>query len=155
MYQQVEMATTGRTMGMLGIGVVLLGLGAFIIRTSAPEPRPTTLAMAMEPVSPQLASRAEDGCWFKVRNRSGRTSEVRRWSSVASTGANTEKLGELLIVTGAMAPAVGDDHYYGCSMFQYTEGSPVVMSVMTAPVPVRADNVIPFGFSRDGKKLQQ
>lgn len=109
----------------------------------------------LEPVSDPLAAKAQDSCWFKVRNRSSRSEERRQWSSVSSSGAKTEKLGELLIVTGAMEPPVGEDHFYGCSLYQYTEGSPLVMTVKTSPVPVRVDNIIPFGFSEDGRKLQE
>jgi hypothetical protein len=146
---------TKRTLGLLGFGVVVLVVG-FFLATSSPKARTSNVTMqVMEPVDAQLAAKAEEGCWFKVRNRSSRTDERRQWSSVSSTGAKTEKLGELLIVTGAMEPAVGDDHFYGCSLFQYTQGSPLVMSVTTAPVPVRVDNVIPFGFAKDGKKLQE
>jgi hypothetical protein len=140
---------------MVGLVVVALVVGSFVVR-SAPKPRTSGITMqVMEPVSEQLAGKAQDSCWFKVKNRSGRTAEVNQWNSVTSAGSKTEKLGELLIVTGAMEPAVRDDHYYGCSLFQYTEGSPVVMSATTSPAPVRADTVIPFGFSRDGKKLQE
>lgn len=121
---------------------------------SAPRESRVTM-QTLEPVPEQLAAKAENSCWFKVKNRSSRTSEVRLWSSVSSTGAKTGRLGELLIVTGAMEPPVGDDHFYGCSLFEYTEGSPVVMTATTSSAPVRADNVIPFGFSHDGKKLQQ
>jgi hypothetical protein len=90
-----------------------------------------------------------------VKNRSSRAEAVRQWNSVTSAGAKTQKLGELLIVTGAIEPSVKDDHFYGCSLYQYTEGSPLVMSAMTSSAPVRADTVIPFGFSSDGRKLQQ
>jgi len=40
-------------------------------------------------------------------------------------------------------------------LFQYTQGSPVVMTAKTSPAPVRTDNLIPYGFSEDGKKQQQ
>ncbi len=116
---------------------------------------PGVSVQASEPVDSQLAAKAKDSCWFKVKNRSSRSTEVRQWESVTSTGATTERLGELLIVTGAMEPAVRDDHFYGCSLFQYTQGSPVVMTATTSPSPIRAHNVIPFGFSEDGKKQQQ
>lgn len=144
-----------RTMALMGLIVAVVVVGAFVF-TSAPQGRTRGVTMqAMEPVDQQLAAKAEESCWFKVRNRSSRSDEVRQWSSVSSTGAKTEKLGELLIVSGAMDRAVRDAHFYGCSLFQYTEGSPVVMTATTSPVPVRADNVIPFGFSKDGKKLQE
>ena len=107
---------------------------------------------AMEPVGDAVAAQAQSGCWFKVKNRSSRSDEVRLWSASSSTGARTERLGELLIVTGAMAPAVHDARYYGCSLFEYTPGSPVVMIAKSSTNPVRADSLIPYGFSKEGKK---
>jgi hypothetical protein len=61
-------------------------------------------------------------------------------------------LGDLLIVSGAIEPAVRDARYYGCSLFEYQPGVPVVMTATAAPIPVRADSVIPFGFGKDGRK---
>jgi hypothetical protein len=109
----------------------------------------------LQPVDAPLAEKAQNSCWFKVKNRSSRSEEVRQWASVSSTGAKTERLGELLIVTGAMEPPVHEDHFYGCSLFEYTQGSPVVMTAVTSPRPVGADRLIPFGFSEDGTKQQR
>src|SRR4051794_19325307 len=146
---------TKRIALLVGLGMVALAVVS-AIAISRVEPRtPGASVQATEAVDPQLAAKAKDSCWFKVKNRSSRSSEVRQWESVSSTGANTERLGELLIVTGAIQPSVRDDSFYGCSLFQYTEGSPVVMTATTSPSPVRAHNVIPFGFSEDGKKQQQ
>ena len=145
---------TKRMLGLMGFGVFALVVGSFALSASRPETTRAT-TQAVEPVDEQLAAKAEDSCWFKVKNRSSRSSEVSQWRSVSSTGANTEQLGELLIVTGAMDSAVRDDRFYGCSLFQYTQGSPVVMSATTSPLPIRADTVVPFGFSREGKKLRQ
>jgi len=141
---------------MVGLAMVALVL-ASVVAFSMAERRtpPGTTVQTIEPVDPQLAAKAKDSCWFKVKNRSSRSDEVRQWGAVSSTGANTERLGELLIVTGAIEPSVRDDHFYGCSLFQYTQGSPVVMTATSSPSPVRAHNVIPFGFSEDGKKQQQ
>jgi hypothetical protein len=135
--------------------VVLVAVSVIAYSMAESRTPPEATAQAQGPVDPQLAAKAKDSCWFKVKNRSSRSSEVRQWESVSSTGANTERLGELLIVTGAIQPSVRDDSFYGCSLFQYTEGSPVVMTATTSPSPVRAHNVIPFGFSEDGKKQQQ
>lgn len=148
-------AVTKRVLGLMGFGVIALVVGSFAISASRPEAARTATTEAVEPVSAQLAAKAEDSCWFKVKNRSSRSSEVSQWRSISPTGAKTERLGELLIVTGGMDSAVRDDRFYGCSLFQYTQGSPVVMSAITSPLPIRADAVIPFGFSRDGQKLQQ
>jgi hypothetical protein len=147
---------TKRTRLLVGLAIVALVAGSVIAYTVAgPRIAPDTSVQTTEPVDPQLAAKAKDSCWFKVKNRSSRSSEVRQWEAVSSTGANTERLGELLIVTGAIEPSVRDDRFYGCSLFQYTEGSPVVMTATTSPSPIRAHNVIPFGFSEDGKKQQQ
>jgi hypothetical protein len=146
---------TKRTLVLVGIGLLALVVGSVLALPTAKPRASGFTTQIMEPVDAQLASKAEDSCWFKVKSRSGRTSEVRLWESVSSTGAKTESLGELLIVTGAMQPSVRDDHYYGCSLFQYTKGSPVVMTATTSPTPISADNVIPFGFSHDGTKQQR
>jgi len=145
---------TRRALVLLGLGVTVVAV-AVVIATCVQTPRQGGFTMQrMEPVDEQLAAKAQDSCWFKVKNKSGRTEEVRQWSSVTSTGAQTERLGELLIVAGAMTPAVHDHHFYGCSLFEYTHGSPVVMTATTSATPVGVDNVIPYGFSRDEKKQQ-
>ena len=146
---------TRRIAVLVGLGMVALVVGSAIAISMAQPRTPDVTVQTVEPLDPQLAAKAKDSCWFKVKNRSGRGEEVRQWESVSSTGATTERLGELLIVTGAIEPSVRDDHFYGCSLFQYTQGSPVVMTAMSSPSPVRAHNVIPFGFSEDGKKQQQ
>lgn len=146
---------TTRTLVMVGLGAIVLVV-ASVLTLSSVEPKRTGYTMqALEPVDAPLAAKAENSCWFKVKNRSSRAEEVRQWDAVSSSGAKTERLGELLIVTGAMQPGVHEDHFYGCSLFQYTQGSPVVMTAKTAPAPVRTDNLIPYGFSADGKKQQQ
>ena len=146
---------TRRIAVLVGLGMVALAVVSAIAISRVESRTPGVSVQASEPVDSQLAAKAKDSCWFKVKNRSSRSTEVRQWESVTSTGATTERLGELLIVTGAMEPAVRDDHFYGCSLFQYTQGSPVVMTATTSPSPIRAHNVIPFGFSEDGKKQQQ
>lgn len=141
---------------------VVMGLGAVALVVASvfasPGDKDQTSAQATEvvqPVSDDLAAKAQSSCWFKVKNRSSRADEVRRWAGVTSTGATTERLGELLIVSGAMSPAVKDNQFYGCAMFEYTAGSPVVLMATASPSPVRADTVIPYGFSRDGHKQLQ
>ena len=106
----------------------------------------------LEPVEEQVAKKAQTSCWFKVANRSSDREEVRLWKASSSLGATTGRLGDLLIVSGTIEPAVGDARYYGCSLFEYQPGVPVVMMATATPVPVRADNVIPFGFAKDGRK---
>ena len=111
-----------------------------------------TTLQALQPVDEAVAKKAETSCWFKVANRSSAREEVRLWKASSSVGATTGRLGDLLIVAGAMQPAVRDARYYGCSLFEYQPGVPVVMTATAAPVPVRADTVIPYGFGKDGRK---
>ncbi len=111
-----------------------------------------TTLQVLGPVDDAVAKRAQSSCWFKVANRSSDREEVRLWKASSSIGAKTGRLGDLLIVTGAMEPAVGEARYYGCSLFEYHPGVPVVMMATAAPAPVRADTVIPFGFGKDGRK---
>lgn len=107
---------------------------------------------ALTPVTEELAAKAQSSCWFKVTSRSSRSEERRLWSATKPVGASTERLGQLLMVTGALSVPVHDARFYGCSLFEYTAGSPVVMTVTTSPVPVRADTLVPYGFSKDGTK---
>ena len=143
---------TRQTGLVVGLGAVALVVASVF---ASPTDKTPTTALATGPVDAAVAAKAEDSCWFKVKNRSGKAAEVKQWTAVSPNGAHTERLGELLIVTGAMWPAVHDDRFYGCSLFEYTAGSPVVMSAMSSPSPVRADSVVPFGFSKDGTKQQR
>src|SRR5689334_243727 len=106
----------------------------------------------LQPVAEKVAKKAQTNCWFKVTNRSSDREEVQLWKGASSVGATTGRLGDLLIVSGAMEPPVRDARYYGCSLFEYQPGVPVVMMATAAPIPVRADSVIPFGFGKDGRK---
>ena len=137
--------------------VVALCVGAgSVVTMSSVKPRTAAVtAQAVAPVDAALAAKAESSCWFKVRNRSDRAEEVKQWRSVTSLGAKAERHGDLVIVSGAMEPAVRDARFYGCSLFEYTEGSPVVMTVKTSSGPLGAANLVPFGFSADGKKQQR
>jgi hypothetical protein len=135
----------------LGLLVVLagsgLGCGSGISGTGSGATLQT-----LQPVDEEVAKKAQTSCWFKVANRSSNREEVRLWKASSPVGATTGRLGDLLIVSGAMEPAVRDARYYGCSLFEYQPGVPVVMMATATPMPVRADNVIPFGFAKDGRK---
>ena len=145
---------TKQTVVLAVIGVLAL-VGAYKIAKAEMKPAASNFTIrTLEPVDARLATKAETSCWFKVRSRSSRAEEIRLWSGVSSTAATTGRLGQLVIVTGAMEPSVRDDRFYGCSLFEYTQGSPVVMTDMTSPSPVRTDSVVPPGFSADGKQLQ-
>lgn len=112
----------------------------------------STTMQTLQPVDEALALKAQANCWFKVKNRTGRSEEVRLWNASSSVGAKTERLGELLIVSGAIEPAVRDDRYYACSLYEYTPGSPVVMKATSTTLPETASGVVPYGFSKDGRK---
>lgn len=144
---------TRQTAVVGGLGAVALVVASVFASPTDKSPKPADVSM--QPVDPAVAAKAEDSCWFKVKSRSGKAAEVKQWAGVSPNGASTERLGELLIVTGAMAPAVHDASFYGCSLFEYTKGSPVVMTATTATGPVRPDMVVPFGFSKDGMKQQR
>jgi len=139
---------------MLGVGIAVVVLAA-VMFTSRDASTASLGADAARPVTEAVASRAQGSCWFKVQNRSSRSDQVSQWRTVSATGARTERIGDLLIVTGGIQPGVRGDHFYGCSLYEYTEGSPVVMSATSAPGPVRPDTLIPYGFSPQGRKLQQ
>jgi hypothetical protein len=132
-----------------------LAVGYLTVRSLPASQSSTAASRPPQPVDPPLAAKAQANCWFKVKNRSGRADQVRRWQSVTSIGAHAVQLGDLLVVTGAVEPMVGDDHFYACSLFEYTPGSPVVMSVVASAAPVRVDAVIPYGFSADGRKQRR
>ena len=137
----------------LAVVLVLLVAGGLVGCTSGGSASSgATTLQALEPVDDAVAKRAQSGCWFKVANRSTDRDAVRLWKASSSVGAKTGRLGDLLIVSGAMEPAVGEARYYGCSLFEYQPGVPVVMMATAAPAPVRADTVIPFGFGKDGRK---
>ena len=106
----------------------------------------------LQPVDEEVAKKAQTSCWFKVANRSSNREEVQLWKASSPVGATTGRLGDLLIVSGTMEPAVREARYYGCSLFEYQPGVPVVMMATATPTPVRADSVIPFGFAKDGRK---
>jgi hypothetical protein len=106
----------------------------------------------LQPVDDAVATSAQASCWFRVANKSSESAEVRLWQASSSVGATTVRLGDLLIVSGAMEPAVRDARYYGCSLVEYASGVPAVLAVTTNPNPVRADMVIPYGFAKNGKK---
>jgi hypothetical protein len=146
---------TGRMVVLVIVVAAALAIGYLTVRSLPASQVATAASRQLQPVDAPLAAKAQDGCWFKVKNRSSRADQVRQWQSVTSIGAKTDRLGDLLIVTGGFEPMVGDDHFYGCSLFEYTAGSPVVMSVVASSAPVRVDTVIPYGFSPDGRKQQR
>ncbi|MGE3509984.1 MAG: hypothetical protein AB7N65_13990 [Vicinamibacterales bacterium] len=136
----------------LGLLVLLAGVGLVGCGEATSADSSSTAMQTLQPVDEALALKAQTQCWFKIKNRTSRGEEVRLWNASSSVGAKTERRGALLIVTGAIEPAVHDDRYYACSLFEYTPGSPVVMKATSTTLPATIDSVIPFGFSRDGRK---
>jgi hypothetical protein len=152
--EQENGAVMNRTPKLLKLaGLVLLAGGGLAgCKSGISANGAATTLQALQPVDDAVAKKAQTSCWFKVANRSSERDEVRLWKASSSVGATTGRLGDLLIVSGAMQPAVRDARYYGCSLFEYQPGVPVVMTATAGPAPVRADTVIPFGFGKDGRK---
>jgi hypothetical protein len=136
----------------LGLLVLLAGGGLVGCGSGIGANSGGATLQTLRPVDEDVAKKAQTSCWFKVTNRSSEREEARLWEASSSVGATTGRLGDLLIVSGAIEPAVRDARYYGCSLFEYRHGVPVVMMATAAPMPVRADSVIPFGFAKDGRK---
>jgi hypothetical protein len=143
-----------RTPNVVGLGLVALlaGFGLVGCRQATSADSSSTTMHTLQPVDEALALKAQANCWFKVKNRTSRSEEVRLWNASSSVGAKTERMGELLIVTGALEPAVRDDRYYACSLFEYTPGSPVVMKATSTALPAPTDSVVPYGFTKGGRK---
>lgn len=144
---------TRQTAVVVGLGAVALVVAS--VFASPTDKSPKSADVSMQPLDPAVAAKAEDSCWFKIKHKSGKAAEVKQWAAVSANGTSTERLGEFLVVTGAMIPAVHDARFYGCALFEYTKGSPVVMTTTTAPAPVRPGMVVPFGFSNDGMQQQR
>lgn len=145
---------TNGTLNVVRLGSVALVAGVLFVGCGLGDrsSKGAGTMQEMTAVSEELAAKAQGGCWFKVKNRSSKSEEVRLWNAATSLGSRIERLGELIIVTGALQPPVHDARYYGCSLFEYTPGSPVVMTATASANPVRADSLIPYGFSKDGHK---
>jgi hypothetical protein len=136
--------------GIAAVGLVV-GL-VLVVASRSSRPAGVGVESSSKPVDQELAAKAQEHCWFNVKSQLARTNANRDLGGLSSSGARTERLGDLLIVTGAMQPSVGDVRFYGCSLIQYTEGSPVVMATKTSANPLRAESVVPFGFTPEGKK---
>jgi hypothetical protein len=136
-----------------GLAVVAFAIG-LAVAVSNRSSRSTDVGVqsSPRPVDQELAVKSQDHCWFNVKDHYTRSNATRDWGGLSSSGARTERLGDLLLVTGAIEPPVGDDRFYGCALFEYTEGSPVVMAMKTSPTPLRADVLVPLGFTSDGRK---
>jgi hypothetical protein len=134
-----------RTLMLLGALVpAIVGAVVFADRSDRPA------GSIQHVVGPELAVKAQEHCWFSAKSRltRGKSSS----SAVTSAGSMTEGRGDLILVTGASDSTVGDDRYYGCALYQYTPGSPVVVATKTSSSPLRPDALVPLGFTSEGKK---
>ncbi len=138
---------------LFACGVVLIiAVAVFTFRGSAAQ----EADVAMKPPAPvdsALAAKAQDHCWFSVKSRSSVAKAATGGRAFSATSAGAKRLGDLILVTGTIEPAAGDDRYYGCALYEYTAGSPVVVSTRTSTSPPAANALIPAGFSTAGRKL--
>ena len=105
------------------------------------------------PVDSALAAKAQDHCWFSVKSRSTVVKAATGGRTLTATSAGATRLGDLILVTGTIEPAAGDARFYGCALYEYTEGSPVVVSTRTSSSPPPTNVLIPAGFTQNGKRL--
>lgn len=133
-----------------GIGLAI-ALAIVTFRGNSSQATDAKPAVAT-PVDAVLAAKAQDHCWFNVKSRSN-VAKAASGRSLTGTSAGATRLGELILITGTIEPAAGDDRYYGCALFEYTQGSPVVVSSQTYSAPPAAHALIPAGFTADGKRL--
>jgi hypothetical protein len=131
---------------VLAIAVTIVTFGGKSAQQEDPGPRPAT------PVDSVMAAKAQDHCWFSVKRRSPLAKAAAGGRALSGTSAGAQRVGDLILVTGTIEPAVGDDRFYGCALYEYTEGSPVVVSATTSSSPPGANALIPAGFTSDGKR---
>lgn len=131
---------------VVAVAIVTFGNQPAAQRTNVNAQHPTPLEGA-------LAAKAQDHCWYSVKSHSTFAKAAAHGPPPSSTGGGAQRLGDLILVTGAIEPAVGDDRFFGCALYEYTQGSPVVVSSKTSTSPPRTDELIPLGFTSDGKKM--
>ena len=134
-------------------GVAVVVAVAIVTFGQQPARRTNVNPQHPTPVDAALAAKAHDHCWYSVKSQSNFAKAAANGPPPSSMGGGAQRLGDLILVTGAIEPAVGDDRFFGCALFEYTEGSPVVVSSKTSTSPPRADTLIPLGFTSDGKKM--
>ena len=134
-----------------GIGLAIV-VGIVTFGGDAGQEKDRTRAVAT-PVDSALAAKAQDHCWFSVKSRSTVVKAATGGRAFTATSAGASRLGDLILVTGTIEPAAGDARFYGCALYEYTEGSPVVMSSRTSSSPPGTSTLIPAGFTTDGRRL--
>ena len=134
-------------------GIAVVVAVAIVTFDQQPAQRTNVSPQHPTPVDATLAAKAHDHCWYSVKSHSNFAKAAAQGPAPSSTGGGAQRLGDLILVTGAIEPAVGDDRFFGCALYEYTEGSPVVVSSKTWTSPPRTDELIPLGFKSDGKKM--
>ena len=134
-------------------GVAVVAAVAIVTFGAQPAQRTDVNAQRPTPLEGALAAKAQDHCWYSVKSHSDFAKAAAHGPAPSSTGGSAQRMGDLILVTGAIEPAVGDDRFFGCALYEYTEGSPVVVSSKTWTSPPRTDELIPLGFTSDGKKM--
>jgi hypothetical protein len=138
---------------MLFLGAVVLAIAVTVVLFADRAGRSTGVNLQRSsPVEPAMATKAQEHCWFNVKNRSGQPKASASGPMMTSSGSAAERIGDLIIVTGAIDQAPDDNRFYGCALYQYVEGSPVVVATKTSHAPLRPDALIPLGFTSEGKK---
>ena len=130
--------------------IVTIARATFAGKTSQQEVANEPLQLTA--VDSALAAKAQDHCWYSVKSRSN-VAKASKGKQLTSTGGEVQRLGDLILVTGAMSPSVGDDRFYGCALYEYTQGTPAVMMSNTWATPPAPHAMIPGGFLANGRKM--
>lgn len=143
-----------RSLVLIG-GIAVIGAVGYVTFANQAGQHADVSAQRATPVAVDgaLAAKAQEHCWYTVKSRSNFAKAVAGGPPRSATGAGAERLGDLILVTGSIEPAVGDDRFYGCALYEYTEGSPVIVSSKTWTSPPRTDAMIPPGFTTNGKRM--
>ncbi len=136
------------------VGLVLIAAIAratFTGKSSQPQVE-ANAPLHLTAVEPALATKAQEHCWYSVRSRSN-VVKAAKGQPLTTSGGDVQHLGDLILVTGAISPTIGDDRFYGCALYEYTQGTPAVMMSRTFPTPPTPHALVPAGFAGNGKKL--
>ena len=142
-----------RLLVLIGGIAVLIAVAILTFGNQPAAQRTNVNAQHPTPLEGALAVKAQDHCWYSVKSQSDFAKAAANGPPPSSTGGGAQRLGDLILVTGAIEPAVGDARFFGCALYEYTQGSPVVVSSKTWTSPPRTDELIPLGFTSDGKKI--
>jgi len=136
------------------VGLVLIvgiAMATFSGKTSSQEAEMKE-PLHLTAVDTALAAKAQNQCWYSVKSRTD-VVKAAKGQQLSRSGGEVQRLGDLILVTGAIEPAVGDDRFYGCALYEYTEGTPAVMMSNTWATPPAPHALIPAGFLPNGRKM--